>query len=98
MKLFARILGTPVMSITRAACVLALAALSLMSYSVLDPRAIPVIAAMSVGHALGVSAFIAYLLAIVVDMRSRGRADSAPEPNTTESVPEQEQITIGAAK
>ena len=77
MKLFARVLGTSVVALTRAACVLALIALSLMSYSVFDPRAIPVIAAMSVGHALGVAAFVCYLLAVVLDLRNRGRADSA---------------------
>jgi hypothetical protein len=77
MKLFARVLGTSVVALTRAACVLALAALSLMSYSILDPRAIPVIAAMSVGHTLGVAAFVCYLLAVVLDLRNRNRADSA---------------------
>ena len=78
MKLFARVLGTSVVTLTRAACAFALVALSLMSYSIVDPRAIPVIAAMSVGHALGVAAFGCYLLAIVLDLRNRGRADSAP--------------------
>ena len=80
MKIFARILGSSVVALTRAACLFALAALSLMPYSILDPRAIPVIAAMSVGHALGIAAFACYSMAIVLDIRNRSRADSAPAP------------------
>ena len=77
MNIFARVLQTSVVTVTRAACVFALLGLGLMSYSILDPRAIPVIMAMSVGHAFGISAFACYLLAIVLDIRNRGRADSA---------------------
>ena len=80
MNIFARVLRTPVIGLTRAACVCALLGLSLMSYSIIDPRAIPVITAMSVGHAFGISAFACYLLAIVLDIRTRDRADSAPHP------------------
>ncbi len=80
MKIFARLLGASVVGLTPAACFFALAALSLMAYSIVDPRAIPVIAAMSLGHGFGVSAFACYLLAIVLDIRNRGRADSAPSP------------------
>jgi hypothetical protein len=77
MTIFARVLKGSVIKLTRAACVLALLGLSLMAYSIVDPRAIPVIAAMSVGHAFGISAFACYLLAIVLDIRNRGSADSA---------------------
>jgi hypothetical protein len=77
MKIFARALRSSVIALTRAACVFALLGLSLMSYSILDPRAIPVIAAMSLGHVFGISAFACYLLAIVLDIRNRDRADSA---------------------
>jgi hypothetical protein len=80
MTIFARLLGGSVIKLTRVACVLALLGLSLMSYSILDPRAIPVITAMSVGHLFGIGAFACYLLAIVLDIRNRGRADSAPPP------------------
>jgi len=80
MNIFARALRTSVITLTRAACVLALVGLSLMSYAIVDPRAIPVITAMSVGHLFGISAFACYLLAIVLDTRSRGRADSASAP------------------
>jgi hypothetical protein len=77
MKIFARVLRTSVVTLTRAACICALVGLSLMAYSIVDPRPIPVIAAMSVGHVFGIGAFVCYLLAIVLDIRSRGGADSA---------------------
>jgi hypothetical protein len=80
MNIFARVQQTSVVALTRAACIFALGGLSLMSYSIIDPRAIPVIAAMSVGHVFGISAFACYLLAIVLDIRNRGRADSASVP------------------
>ena len=76
MNILQRALQTSVTALTRAACVFALLGLSLMSYSIIDPRAIPVIAAMSVGHVFGISAFVCYLLAIVLDLRNRGRAGS----------------------
>jgi len=61
------------MALTRCACVCALVGLGLMAYSLLDPRAIPVIVAMSVGHAFGFAAFGCYLLAVVLDtQRNRG--------------------------
>jgi hypothetical protein len=80
MNIFARVLHTSVVTLTRAACICALIGLGLMSYSIIDPRAIPVITAMSVGHVFGISAFACYLLAIVLDIRNRSRADSASVP------------------
>ena len=65
-----------IITLTRAACLFALIGLSLMSYSLFDPRAIPVIVAMSVGHAFGFAAFGCYLLAVVLDVR-RSSAESA---------------------
>lgn len=75
MNLLRRIRHTSVLKLTRAACVFALLGLGLMCYSLLDPRAIPVICAMSLGHALGFAAFGCYLLAVVLDVRST-RAES----------------------
>jgi hypothetical protein len=80
MNIFARAARTSVITLTRAACVFALLGLSLMSYSIIVPRAVPVITAMSLGHVFGISAFACYLLAIVLDIRNRGRADSASAP------------------
>jgi hypothetical protein len=86
-----------VVQLTRVACVLALLGLSLMSYSLLDPRAVPVIVAMSLGHAFGFGAFGCYLLAVVVDVwRSGGppaqaaageRAELAPRAGADERTP-----------
>jgi len=77
--LFRRALGVPVVGLTRAACVFALLGLGLMSYSIIDQRAIPVIVAMSVGHAFGIAAFACYLLAVILDTRnSRTLAVSEP--------------------
>jgi len=78
MKLLKRVLSAPVLTLTRAACVFALIGLALMCYSLFDPRAIPVIVAMSVGHAFGFAAFGCYLLAVVLDVRRRPGAESAP--------------------
>lgn len=65
-----------ILALTRAACIFALVGLGLMSYSLFDPRAIPVIVAMSVGHAFGFAAFGCYLLAVLLDVR-RASAKSA---------------------
>jgi hypothetical protein len=51
------------------ACWLALAALGLMVWSLLDPRPIPVIVAMSVGQILGTLSLVAFLALISVDLR-----------------------------
>jgi hypothetical protein len=56
------------------ACVLALSALALFVWSLLDPRPIPVIAAMSVGQAIGTLSFGAFLFVVLADLRSRYKA------------------------
>ena len=60
--------------VLRAACVLALAALALMVWSVVDPRPLLVVGAMSVGQGLGTLSFGAFLWVVARDLRSRGRA------------------------
>jgi hypothetical protein len=75
MNVVQRVLHGSVLKITRAACIFALLGLGMMAYSIVNPSAIPVIAAMSVGHVFGISAFLCYLLAVVLDVR--GRANSA---------------------
>ncbi len=83
MKLVQRLLAGSVNKLTRTACVFALLGLALMSYSIIDPRAVPVITAMSLGHAFGISAFACYLFAIVLDIRGvdRARAPSSKSSN-----------------
>lgn len=51
------------------ACVLGLAALALMVWSLFDPRPLPVIAAMSLGQGLGTLSLGAFLIVVVADMR-----------------------------
>lgn len=77
MTLLDRVLRRSVPELVRAACVLALLALSLVCWSVLQPRPIPVILAMSVGHLIGGAAFACYLLAIIVDAVQRPLPTSA---------------------
>jgi hypothetical protein len=53
------------------ACALALVALGLIVWSLLDPRPIPVIVAMSVGQVIGTLSFAAFVVVVVGDLRSR---------------------------
>ncbi|HVW29639.1 MAG TPA: hypothetical protein VHC69_29955 [Polyangiaceae bacterium] len=62
-----------VRGLVRLACALALLGLSVLCFSVIVPRPLPVIFAMSVGHGIGMAAFCCYLLAVVVDAARRER-------------------------
>jgi hypothetical protein len=55
--------------ILRGACVLALVAIGLMVWSVLDPRPAPVVIAMSVGQVFGTLALAAFLFVVLSDLR-----------------------------
>jgi hypothetical protein len=63
------------MRVLRLACVLALAALGLMAWSLFDARVFPVIVAMSVGQVLGTASFAAFGWVVLSDLR--GRRDAA---------------------
>jgi hypothetical protein len=67
--------------ILKAACWLALAALGLMVWSLLDPRPIPVIVAMSVGQVLGTLSLFAFLTLVSIDFRRALRARPSEPPN-----------------
>jgi hypothetical protein len=54
-------------------CLLALVALGLIVWSLLDPRPLPVIGAMSVGQVLGTLSFGSFLLVVLRDLHSRYR-------------------------
>jgi hypothetical protein len=54
-----------------AACVFALLALSLMIWSLFDPRPIPVVVAMSLGQVLGTLSLLAFGYVVVADWRAR---------------------------
>ncbi len=87
MKLISRIARASVPQLIRLACVLSLAGLAIIVYSILSPRPLAVISAMSVGHGIGGAAFLCYVLAIVLDTASRERgakgqrADGNQPPN-----------------
>ena len=55
----------------RLSCILALAALVLITWSLLDPRPLPVIGAMSVAQGLGTLSFLFFLYAIFEDLRKQ---------------------------
>jgi hypothetical protein len=81
MNLVQRLLGKSVTRLTRTACWLALAGLAVMSYSIISPRPLPVIFAMSVGQGIGILAFLCYLLAVVIDVgRQPPRSSRPPGP------------------
>lgn len=61
-------------AILRVAAVLALVALGLMVWSLIDPRPPPVLIAMSVGQALGTMSFAAFLFVVAWDLRRIRRA------------------------
>ncbi len=90
MSLRSRVEHWSVRWLTRLACVLALVALAVMCFSVLVPRPLPVIFAMSGGHAIGAAAFTCYLVAVLLDLARRegklpphlsSAPDAAPPPS-----------------
>lgn len=66
--------------LTRLAVVLALIGLGIMTYSIVVPRPVPIILAMSVGQLIGVLAFFFYVLAVIVDMLRGPPRDSIRTP------------------
>ena len=62
---------TKVAWVLRSSCVLALAALGLMVWSLVDPRPVPVIAAMSIGQVVGTLSLGSFLYVLVDDLRRR---------------------------
>ena len=71
----------------RRACVLALAALGLMMWSIVDPSPIPVIVSMSVGQALGTLSFAIFAVVVVVDFRRNAARRGAAPPASDEDTP-----------
>jgi hypothetical protein len=69
--LLQRVAQGSVAQLTRVACVLALLGLSVMIYPLLFPSAIAVVLSIAVGHAIGIVAFGAYLLAVIFDLARR---------------------------
>ena len=65
-------------TLLRISGVLTLIALALMVWSMLEPTPLPVMLAMTVGQAIGTSAFALYLFVVIRDVRRdrRARRDS----------------------
>ena len=63
--------------LVKAACVIGLLAIAQMVLSIIVPSALPVIAAMSAGQAMGVVAFLCYLLAVVTEVRKHDKRRKA---------------------
>ena len=64
----------------RVACVLALVALPLMVWSVFDPRAWPVLIALTAGQALGTISFLLFIVAVGRDLQLRRRLSGSSTP------------------
>ena len=86
MKLLDVILHHSVRELTRAAAVLALVALAIMSYSIVSPRPLPVVLAMSVGHVIGGAALAFYLIAVVLHAARQPRRAGAGHAPAGEAV------------
>jgi hypothetical protein len=54
-----------------ASCALALLAVGLMTWSLFDPKPIPVVVAMSVGQVLGTLSLVAFAYVVVADWRAQ---------------------------
>jgi hypothetical protein len=73
-KLVARVKRIEMTTLVRISAALTILGLALMVWSLLVPTPMPVMLAMSVGQAFGTSAFMLYLVAIVIDLRRERRA------------------------
>jgi hypothetical protein len=77
MTLLARLGARPATWLVRLACYLALAALAVMVYSIVNPRPLPVIFAMSAGHVIGAFAFACYFVSVLLDIRGASSGTSS---------------------
>ncbi len=86
--LFRRLISRPIERLVNVACLLGLGALSLFVLSILFPKPLPIIGAMSIGHVLGGLAFSSYLLAVIADLaRRRARASGSSLPPAPQKEP-----------
>ena len=78
-----------VRQLTRVAAVLALIGLFGMILSVLYPRPLVVIGAMSIGQGISAAAIVCYALAVLLDVtRGRSTTDSLPPPSARSPKPD----------
>ena len=55
----------------RVAAIAALVALALICWALFDPRALPIIVALSVGQGIGTLSFLLYLVVVIRDLRKK---------------------------
>jgi peptidoglycan/LPS O-acetylase OafA/YrhL len=63
------------------ACVLALVGLGLIVWSIVDPRPVPVVLAMSAAQGVGTLSFVIYLVVVLAELRQArvlGKRDEGP--------------------
>lgn len=63
----------------RMAAILALVGLAFMVWSLLDPRPIPIMAAMSIGQGIGMLSFAIFLVVVVVDAWRASKRQPPPD-------------------
>ncbi len=83
-----KLVRSSVRELIRVACVLSLIGLAIMAYSILSPRPLPVILAMSVGQIIGGTGFVCYLLAVVIDAASQQRPTPSSPPDANIAGPD----------
>lgn len=79
--LVARAKRVQMTTLVRISAALTILGLAMMVWSLLVPTPMPVMLAMSAGQALGILAFVLYLVAVVIDLRRdrRARRESQPQ-------------------
>jgi hypothetical protein len=63
----------------RVASVLALIALALIVWSILDPRPLPVLVGLSLGQALGTASFLVYLVIVARELGVKRSLEKPPQ-------------------
>jgi hypothetical protein len=85
MSIMQTILHRAPATLARIAGVFTLVALAMMAFSILVPKPLPIILAMSLGQVVGLAGFGFYFLAVVIDIARRPRGSSLPPPRAPET-------------
>lgn len=75
------------MKLLRVACYLTLVSLELMAWAIIHPTPLAVIAAMSIGQAIGIFAVLCFIFVVLPDLKSalQGKEASPPPPPPDDS-------------
>ena len=80
MSFIQKILHRAPVTLARIAGVFTLTALAMMAFSILVPKPLPIVLAMSLGQVIGVTGFGFYFLAVVLDIARRPRGPNSVRP------------------